>query len=85
MDTAVYVAHDGLILLEAGCGAESLASLLLLRALNLPHEVRFAKNVSDMSPSGTGPLLKSARFSVGQFEPIANFCALKVSSLPLLA
>jgi hypothetical protein len=31
-----------------------------------------------MSPSGKGPLLKCGKYSVGEFEPIVNFCDLKV-------
>lgn len=80
-------------------GAETLASLIYLDALNLNFGIKFAKNVNEMSPSGNskpkslkivyqsfnfmyclgkGPLLKCGKYCVGEFEPIVNFCSLKV-------
>lgn len=76
-NSTVYVANDGLVLLDTGNGAESLAVLILLKSLELEHEIKMAKNVADMSPSGRGPLLKCGRFTIGEFEPIVNFCHLK--------
>jgi hypothetical protein len=51
-DSIVYVANDGLVLLDTGNGAESLAVLILLKSLELEYEIKLAKNVADMSPSG---------------------------------
>ena len=48
----LYLPKDDLILIENGAGAESIAALLLLDMLNLSFELKFAKNVNEMSPSG---------------------------------
>lgn len=50
--SVLYLPKDGLILIENGAGAESIAALLLLDMLNLSFELKFAKNVNEMSPSG---------------------------------
>lgn len=40
------------LLFENGNGAETLASAIFLKALNLEFEIKFVKNVNEMSPSG---------------------------------
>ena len=75
-DSVLFVANEDQLILENG-GAESMATLIYLNALNLKYELRFAKNVSEMSPSGKSPLLRCGRYSVGEYEPIVNFCNLK--------
>ena len=66
-----------MILIDNG-GADSIASLIYLNELNLSMELKFAKNVFEMSPSGKSPVLRCGRYTIGEFEPIVNFCNLKV-------
>ena len=73
----MYVASNkNLFFLENG--AETIASLIYLEELNLKFKIEQVKNVNEMSPSGKVPLLKCGKYSVGEFEPIVNFCDLKV-------
>ena len=51
-ESLLYIPVNNLILIENGAGAESLASILLLNALKLKFQIKYAKNVSEMSPSG---------------------------------
>lgn len=40
------------MLFESGNGAETLATLLFLEELHIKFNIKFVKNVNDMSPSG---------------------------------
>lgn len=51
-ESRIYLQSNGLVLIENGAGAESLASIILLNALNLKFDIEYAKNVNEMSPSG---------------------------------
>ena len=52
-DACLYVAlNKNHFFLDNGNGAETLASLIYLEALNLKFSIKFAKNVNEMSPSG---------------------------------
>jgi hypothetical protein len=76
-DTILYVPESDQLLVENG-GAECIASVLYLDVLSLKYELRVARNVVNMSPSNKSPLLKCGRYSIGEYEPIVNFCQLKV-------
>ncbi|CAF0779475.1 unnamed protein product [Brachionus calyciflorus] len=75
-DTILFLPSKNQMFIENG-GAESIATSIYLSLLNLNHEIRYVKNVNEMSPSGKGPLLKCGKYSIGEFEPIVNFCNLK--------
>ncbi len=51
-ESQLYLHSNDLILVENGAGAESLASIIFLKELNLKFEIEYAKNVNEMSPSG---------------------------------
>ena len=76
-ETTLYIPTQHQLMLENG-GAESFAAIIYLNSLNLKYEIKIAKNVAEMSPSGKGPLLKCGRFSIGEYEAIVNFCNIKV-------
>jgi hypothetical protein len=50
--TLLFVPYSDQILISNDCGAEVLATILLLDSLKLKFEIEFKKNASEMSPSG---------------------------------
>lgn len=52
-DVTLYVGQNrNQMLFESGNGAETLATLLFLEELHIKFNIKFVKNVNDMSPSG---------------------------------
>lgn len=50
-ESVLYVPKDRLMFIDS-TGAESIATVLFLNALNLSHSISGVKNANEMSPSG---------------------------------